>query len=47
MDEEDRCMTLLCSLPDSQNNLILVIGSTVNTLVFDEVMVALFSKEVR
>jgi hypothetical protein len=47
MDEEDHCMTLLCSFPDSWDNLVMAIGSTVKTLVLDEVMVALLSEEVR
>jgi hypothetical protein len=47
MDEEDHCMTLLCSFPDSWDNLVMAIGSIVKTLVLDEVVVTLLSEEVR
>jgi len=47
MNEEDRCMTLLCSFLDSWDNLVMAIGSSVNILVLDEVMIALLSEEVR
>jgi hypothetical protein len=45
-DEEDHCMTLLCSLPDSWD-LVMTIGSIVKNLVLDEVVPTLLSKEVR
>jgi len=41
MDEEDHCMTLLCSLLDSWENLVMAIGSIVKTLVLDEVVATL------
>jgi hypothetical protein len=46
MDEEDCCMTLLCSLSYPWNNLVMAIGSTINKLVLDEAMVALLLEEV-
>ena len=38
--EEDKCITLLCSLPDSWDNLIVAIGSA---LKFDEIVSSLLS----
>jgi hypothetical protein len=43
MDEDDHCMTLLCSLPNSRDNLVMAIGSNVKIIVLDEVVVALLS----
>ena len=38
MAQEDKCITLLCSLPDSLDNLIVAIGSSSQaTLKFDEI----------
>lgn len=47
MDETDRCMTLLCTLPDLWDNLVMAVGSTAKKLVLDEVMVALLIEEMR
>jgi hypothetical protein len=47
MDEEDLCMTLLCYLSDSWDNLVMTIGRIVKTLVLDESVVALLLGEVR
>ena len=47
MDEEDYCITLLCSFPNSWDNLVMAIGSTIKALVLDEIMVSLVSMEVR
>jgi hypothetical protein len=47
MYEEDHCMTLLCSFPNSWDNLVMAIGSTVKTLVLHEVVASLFSEEMR
>jgi hypothetical protein len=44
MGEEDLCLTLLCYFPDTCDILVMDIGSTVNTLVLDEVVVSLLSK---
>ena len=48
MVEEDKCITLLCSLPNSWDNLIV---ATCNfsevTLKFDEIVLSLLSEEMR
>ena len=45
MEEEDKCITLLCSLPDSWDTLVVAIGSTTqSTLKFEDV-VAFFLSE--
>jgi len=46
MDEEDHCMTLLCSFLNFLDNLIMVIGSNMKKLVLDEVVTALLLEEV-
>ena len=39
MAEEDKCITLLCSFPDSWDNLIVAIGSASQaTLKFDQIV---------
>ena len=44
MVEEDKCITLLCSLRDSWDNLIVAIGSASQvTLKFDEIVSSLLS----
>ena len=48
MAEEDKCITLLCSLSDSWDNLIVAIGSfSQATLKFDETISSLQSEEMR
>jgi len=47
MDEEDHCMTLLCSLIVSWDNLVKFIGSIVKALVLDDVIISLLSYKVR
>ena len=48
MAEEDKCITLLCSLPDSWDNLIVAIGSSSHaTLQFDEIVSSQLSEEMR
>lgn len=46
-DENDWCMLLLCSLPDSWDHLVTAIGSMTIKLKMDEVVVALLSKEMK
>jgi hypothetical protein len=46
--EEYKCITLLCSLPDSWDNLVVEIGSTTQyTLKYEDVVASLLSKEMR
>ena len=46
--KEDKCITLLCSLPDSQDNLVVAIGSTTqSTLKYEDVVSSLLSEEMR
>ena len=48
MVEEDKCITLLCSLSDSWDNLIVAIGSSSQaTLKFDETVSSLQSEDMR
>jgi hypothetical protein len=46
--EEDKCITLLCSLPDSWDNLVVAIGSTTqSTLKYEDVVSYLLSEDMR
>jgi hypothetical protein len=45
--DEDKCISLLCSLPDSWDSLVVAIGSNTNSLKFDEVVSSLLSEEMR
>ena len=47
ISDEDKCISLLCSLPDSWDNLVIAIGSNTNTLNFDDIVSALLSEEMR
>ena len=48
MEEKDKCITLLCSLPDSWDNLVVAIGSsTKSTLKFEDIVSSLLSEEMR
>ena len=48
MVEEDKCITLLCSLPYSWDKLIVAIGSASQvTLKFDKIMSSLLKEEIR
>jgi hypothetical protein len=44
---EDKCISLLCSLPGSWDSLTVAIGSNTTSLKFDEVVSSLLSKEMR
>jgi hypothetical protein len=47
ISDEDKCTSLLCYLPDSWDSLVLAIGSNIVSLKFDEVVLSLFSEEMR
>ena len=47
ISDEDKCISLLCSLPDSWDSLVIAIGSNATTLNFDDIISALLSKEMR
>eukprot|EP00253_Pinus_taeda_P002190 PITA_02190 len=44
---EDKCISLLCSLPDLWDSLVVTIGSNGIALQFDEIVSSLLSKEMR
>eukprot|EP00253_Pinus_taeda_P034309 PITA_34309 len=44
---EDKCISLLCSLPDLWDSLVIAIGSNATTLQFDEIVSALLTEEMR
>jgi hypothetical protein len=46
--KEDKCIILLCSFPDSCDNLVVAIGSTTqSTLKYEDVVSSLLSEEMR
>eukprot|EP00253_Pinus_taeda_P034146 PITA_34146 len=45
--DEDKCISLLCSLLDSWDSLVVVICSNVTALQFDEMVSSLMSKEMK
>jgi hypothetical protein len=46
--EEDKCITWLCSFPNSWDNLVVAIGSTTqSTLKYEDVVSSLLSEEMR
>ena len=47
ISDEDKCISLLCSLPDSWDSLVIAIGSNATTLQFDEIASALLMEEMR
>ena len=44
---EDKCISLLCSLPDSLDSLVVAIGSNTTSFKFEEVVSSLLSEEMR
>eukprot|EP00253_Pinus_taeda_P023515 PITA_23515 len=47
ISDEDKCISLLCSLPDSWDSLVIAIGSNTTALHFDEIVSSLLTKEMR
>eukprot|EP00253_Pinus_taeda_P021051 PITA_21051 len=45
--DEDKCISLLCSLPDSWDSLVISIGNNATALYFDEIVSALLTEEMR
>eukprot|EP00253_Pinus_taeda_P001977 PITA_01977 len=45
--DEDKCLSLLCSLPDSWDSLVIAIGSDAIALQFDEIVSFLLTEEMR
>ena len=45
--DEDKCINLLCSLPDSWDSLVVAIGSKTTSLKFEEVVSSLLLEEMR
>jgi hypothetical protein len=45
--EEEKCITLLCSFPDSWDILVMAIGSNTTTLALEYVVASLLSEEMR
>jgi hypothetical protein len=47
ISDEDKCISLFFSLPDSWDSLVVAIGSNTTSLKFDEVVSSLLSEEMR
>ena len=47
ISNEDKCISLLCSLPYSWDSLVIAIGSNATTLHFDEIVSSLLKEEMR
>eukprot|EP00253_Pinus_taeda_P030219 PITA_30219 len=47
ISDEDKCISLLCSLPDSWDSPVITIGINVTTLQFDEIVSSLLTEEMR
>eukprot|EP00253_Pinus_taeda_P023382 PITA_23382 len=47
ISDEDKCISLFCSLPDSWDSLVIAIGSNATALQFDEIVSALLTEEMR
>jgi hypothetical protein len=45
--EEEKCIILLCSFPNSWDNLVVAIGSNTTTLALEDVVSSLLSEEMR
>jgi hypothetical protein len=47
ISDEDKCISLLCSLPYSWDSLVVAIGNNATTLSFNDVVSSLLSEEIR
>eukprot|EP00253_Pinus_taeda_P008563 PITA_08563 len=47
ISDEDKCISLMCSLPDSWDSMVITIGSNATTLQFDEIVSSLLTEEMR
>ena len=47
ISDEDKCISLLCSLPDSWDSLVIAIGSNATALQSDEIVSSFLTKEMR
>eukprot|EP00253_Pinus_taeda_P025822 PITA_25822 len=47
ISDQDKCISFLCSLPDSWDNLVIAIGSNATSLQFDEIDSSLLTEEMR
>ena len=47
ISDEGKCISLLCSLPDSWDSLVIAIGSNATALQFDEIVSSLLMEEMR
>ena len=47
ISNEDKCISLLCSLLDSWDSLVIAIGSNTTTLNFDDIVSGLLLEEMR
>ena len=47
ISDEDKCISLLCSLPDSWDSVVIAIGSNATALQFDEIVSSLLMEEMR
>jgi hypothetical protein len=45
--DEDKCISLLCSFPDSCDSLVMAIGSSKTTLALEDVVTSLLLEEMR
>ena len=47
ISDEEKCISLLCSLLDSWDSLLIAIGSNATALHFDEIVSSLLTEEMR
>eukprot|EP00253_Pinus_taeda_P006999 PITA_06999 len=47
ISDDDKCISLLCSVPDSWDSLVIAIGSNATALQFDEIVSSLLTEEMR